>query len=115
MARKKLYTNNAERQAAYRAKRDADPQRKSRHKETEKTTYVSKKQSGKVLVIENMTDRVRRKKRKDWQRASRRYRMKSKEEGDATEVTPAGTPEPGSSGALNQDRESANKRVGRKR
>ena len=112
MARKKLYANNAERQAAYRAKRDADPQRKSRHRDTEKTTYVSKKQSGKVLVIENMTDRERRKKRKDWQRASRRYRMKRNEEGDATEMTPAGTPEAGSSG---QDRESANRRVGRKR
>ena len=111
MARKKLYANNAERQAAYRAKRDADPQRKSRHRETEKITYVSKKQSGKLLVIENMTDRERRRKRKDWQRASRRYRMKRKREGGATEMTPSGTPVPGPSGA----QESANKRVGRKR
>ena len=107
MARKKLYANNAERQAAYRAKRDAE--KRSQHRANERSVYIAKKRSGKAPLVENMSNRERRAKRKDWQRASRRYRLKQKRE---KYMTPPTTPEDGTSVARHG--ESSIRRVGRK-
>jgi len=107
MARKKKYASNAERQAAYRARRDADQDRRQNHRQKEQQRYKEMKAAGKITLAEDMTPRDRRNKQKKWRTASRKYREKMRDENNMMLNTPPHSPDERAS--------ESNRRTGRRK
>ena len=57
---------NAERQARFRAKRNADPERKAAYLQKEKQRYKACLETGKKKCVADMTPREQRKQPKEW-------------------------------------------------
>jgi len=55
-----------EKQRRYRQRRDADPQKRAAYLQKEKIKYAKDKEQGKIKVVANMTEREKRKVRKEW-------------------------------------------------
>ena len=66
----------AERQRAYRARRDADPTRRSGYVKKEQERYQLGKQTGRKKSIANMNERDRRRQRKMWRQCQQTHRRK---------------------------------------
>lgn len=78
----------AEMQRRYRAKRDADPERRARYLQKEKEKWQRDKASGKKKGIANMTPREKRVQRKKWRERKREEKAKKNER---TEMMPTTT------------------------
>ena len=76
MSTKKSY--NAEKQARYRAKRDADPTRRAEYLDGEKCSYRKKRETGKIKLASELTARQLRARRKQNKDNKRRQRAREK-------------------------------------
>ena len=66
----------AEKQRAYRARRDADPTRRSEYVKKEQERYQLGKETGRKKIIANMDERSQRRQRKMWRHCQQRHRRK---------------------------------------
>ena len=78
----------AEKQRRYRARRDANPERRQLYLEKERLASEKKKSTGKVKHISDLSERAKRRLRKQWRDAQRKARGKDKE----THLTPPDSP-----------------------
>ena len=81
----------AERQRQYRARRNADPERRAAYLQKHREKWHDDKKRGKVKNVEDLSEREKRKKQAYWRRAQRRSRERKK----VTEclLTPPQSPE----------------------
>ena len=82
--------SSAEKQRQYRSRRDADPARSQASLEKEKLAWQKMKAEGKVKKIAELSERVRRRKRKQWKDTQKRDRHR-KADLDA-QLTPPNAP-----------------------
>lgn len=64
----------AERQRQYRARRDADPERRENYLRSERERWKRDTEAGKKKKISNLGDRAKRHKRKMWRDAKKRQK-----------------------------------------
>lgn len=86
MVKQKIKLSPAEKQRRYRARRDADPERRNKYLEKERAMWHRKTADGTVKGIADLSERGKRKKRQQWRSAQRRFRAKHQ-----TTLTPPGS------------------------
>lgn len=81
----------AERQRRYRARRDADPERRAAYLEKQREAWHRLRSQGKVKTVADMSEREKRRKRAYWKKAKQNSReRKSRIE---NVITPPDTPD----------------------
>lgn len=81
----------AEKQRQYRARRNADPERRAAYLEKHRETWHEKKWQGKVKTVKNLSEREKRRKRAYWRKAQRQSR--ERKQVMENQVTPPESPE----------------------
>lgn len=64
----------AERQREYRARRNADPDRRENYLRSERKRWKRNTEEGRKKTISDLSDRAKRQKRKMWRKAKRRQK-----------------------------------------
>ncbi|KAL1251750.1 hypothetical protein QQF64_035851 [Cirrhinus molitorella] len=80
----------AERQRQYRARRDADPVRKSENLRKDRERWHKRKNAGQTNEVADLCEREKRYKRRYWREAQQRCRAKRQR---LVEMTPPQSPE----------------------
>ncbi|XP_036929141.1 uncharacterized protein LOC119005523 isoform X2 [Acanthopagrus latus] len=101
----------AERQRQYRARRNADPERRAAYLQKHREKWHDDKKRGKVKNVKDLSEREKRKKQAYWRRAQRRSRERKK----VTEclLTPPQSPEAHPQPRSSRQRIAAKKKVER--
>lgn len=81
----------AEKQCQYRARRDADPERRAAYLKKQQEKWHEDRRLGKVKTVQDLSEREKRRKRKYWRRAQREARERRKV--IENQVTPLQSPE----------------------
>ncbi|KAL1258954.1 hypothetical protein QQF64_009531 [Cirrhinus molitorella] len=81
----------AEKQRQYRARRDADPERRAAYLQKHRKKWHDDRKLGKVTIIKDLSEREKRRKRAYWRRAQRQSRERKEVIKD--QVTPPQSPE----------------------
>lgn len=81
----------AEKQRLYRARRNADPERRAAYLQKHRETWHEKKVQGKVKTVKDLSEREKRRKRAYWRKAQRQSRVRK--EVMESQVTPPESPE----------------------
>ncbi|MEQ2227472.1 hypothetical protein ILYODFUR_038013 [Ilyodon furcidens] len=79
----------AELQRRYRAKRDADPERRARYLQKEPEKWQQDRETGKKKRIADLTEREKRAQRKKWRDRKREAKAREKAMGKAMAVIPS--------------------------
>ena len=66
----------AEKQRQYRARRNADPEKRAAYLQKHRETWQENKQRGKVKAVKDLSEREKRRKRAYWRKAQRQTREK---------------------------------------
>ncbi|XP_062846256.1 E3 ubiquitin-protein ligase BRE1A-like [Trichomycterus rosablanca] len=81
----------AEKQRRYRARRDADPERREKYLEKEREKYREDLKSGRKKRINNLSEREKRRQRKKWRETY--HRIKDRKEALQHLITPSHSPQ----------------------
>lgn len=86
--------SNAERQREYRARRNADSQRREEYLRKERGRWQRETAAGKKKSINDLSERAKRHKRKMWRKAKERQKRKAEiESSGSAPLTPPQSPE----------------------
>jgi hypothetical protein len=66
----------AEKQRQYRARRNADPEKRAAYLQKHRETWQENKQRGKVKAVRDLSEREKRRKQAYWRKAQRQTREK---------------------------------------
>lgn len=81
----------AEKQRQYRARRDADPERRAAYLQKHREKWHGNRRLGKVKTVKDLSEREKRRKQKYWRRAQRQSRERKKV--SENQLTPPQSPE----------------------
>ena len=81
----------AEKQRQYRARRNADPEKRAAYLQKHRETWQENKQRGKVKAVKDLSEREKRRKRAYWRKAQRQTRERKKV--IESQLTPPQSPE----------------------
>ena len=85
--------SNTERQREYRARRNADSQRKEEYLRNERERWRRDTEAGRNKSINDLSERAKRSKRKMWREAKKRQKRKAEiENSGSTSLTPPHSP-----------------------
>ena len=70
--------SNAEKQRKYRERLNGDPERRSKYLQKKREKYEEDKKNGKRLLINELSARDQRVKRKQWREQQKSHRLKEK-------------------------------------
>ncbi|XP_061892415.1 uncharacterized protein LOC133642309 [Entelurus aequoreus] len=105
----------AESQQRYRARRDADPERRQQYLENGREKWKRDREKGIHTGINDVSEREKRAKRKKWREAKRATRAKARRSQDTPPATPDNQPETGSGPPRQRRQGEKRTRIGRRK